>query len=34
VIPLKNAKIVLLVALTTLAAISGGGYFDGHIVGF
>jgi hypothetical protein len=29
---LTNAKLVLLVALTTLAAISGGGYFDGHLV--
>jgi hypothetical protein len=28
VIALKNVKIVLLVALTTLAAVSGGGYFD------
>jgi hypothetical protein len=34
VIALKNIKILLLVALTTLAAISGGGYFDGHIVNF
>jgi hypothetical protein len=34
VIALKNVKIVLLVALTTLAAISGGGYFDDMIVGF
>jgi hypothetical protein len=34
VIVLKNIKIVLLVALTTLAAVSGGGYFDGHLTGF
>lgn len=27
-IALKNIKIMLLVALTTLAAVSGGGYFD------
>jgi hypothetical protein len=34
VIALKNVKIVLLVALTTLAAMSGGGYFDDMIVWF
>jgi hypothetical protein len=34
VIALKNVKIVLLVALTSLAALSGGGYFDDMIVWF
>jgi hypothetical protein len=34
VIVLTNIKIVLLIALTTLAAISGGGYFDDMIVSF
>jgi hypothetical protein len=28
------ARILLLLALATAAAVSGGGFFDGHIAGF
>ena len=30
----NNAKILLLVALAIAAAVSGGGFFDGHLVDF
>jgi hypothetical protein len=30
---LSNVKIMLLVALTSLAAVSGGGFFDGLLMG-